>query len=84
MEKKETVAVGCTRNERGVSVKMCCVSCALKKITPVGKRICSLSDEKVDALDYCPEWLMDEGLRHAGRNRGGLVRDRDTKEIIIK
>ncbi len=72
-----------TRNERGIEIKKCCASCAHKCITPNSIRICTLTNEKVDSGFLCRGWAMSEGMQHAGRFRGGVVRDIDTKEVVI-
>ncbi len=84
MAKKKKITVSYTMNERGIKIRKCCASCAYKCITSVGKRICSLTDEKVDARFLCPEWDLNEVLQNAGRFRGGVVRDIDTKEVILR
>jgi len=84
MESKKEVLLSCTKNSRGISIKMCCASCAQKYYSYTGKRLCSLTNERVKALDFCAKWRMSEGLQHAGRFRGGVVRDKDTKKIILK
>ena len=72
------------RNNCGIRVKKCCASCNLKGFKPNGKRVCTLTlDEPVEATDLCEQWQMSEGLMNTGRRRG-VVRDIDTKEIIIK
>lgn len=70
------------RNQFGIRYKQCCASCALKKYTYTGKRFCSLSGEKVDAQDVCEHWQMSEGVKNAGR-KSGVVRDIETKEVVI-
>lgn len=70
------------RNNCGIKIKKCCASCERKGFKPNGKRICTLSHEQVKAQDNCNQWQMAEGLVNAGR-RKGVVRDIDTKEVII-
>ena len=70
------------RNNCGISIKKCCASCNLKGFKPNGKRICTLTHEKVNAQDKCKHWQMADGLINAGR-RKGVVKDIYTKEIIL-
>ena len=70
------------RNNCGIRIKRCCASCNLKEIQSTGKRICTLTQENVNALHVCEHWEIHEGLVNAGR-RKGVVRDIDTKETII-
>lgn len=70
------------RNNCGIMVKKCCASCALKGIKATGMRFCTLTHEKVKATDVCDEWKIRDGLMDCGRRRG-VVRDIDTKEVII-
>lgn len=69
-------------NQFGIAVKVCCASCALKKYSYDGKRLCSLNNEKVETLHICRKWQMSEGLKNAGRS-SGVVRDIVTKEVVI-
>ena len=69
-------------NQFGIAVKVCCASCALKKYSYDGKRLCSLNNEKVETLHICRKWQMSEGLKNAGR-KSGAVRDIVTKEVVI-
>ena len=70
------------RNRYGVKVRKCCLSCALKDYRADGTRICTKYDEVVGNRDKCKLWVMSDGLKNAGRG-GGVVRERDTKEIIL-
>ena len=70
------------RNQFGIRYKRCCASCALKQYSYDGKRVCSLSGEKVDAQDVCEHWQMGLGVENAGR-KTGVVRDIETKEVVI-
>ena len=70
------------RNQFGIAYKQCCASCALKGIKATGMRFCTLTHEKVKATDVCDEWKIRDGLMDCGRRRG-VVRDIDTKEVII-
>ena len=70
------------RNQFGIVYKQCCASCALKKYSYDGKRLCSLNNKEVEAHDVCRKWQVMEGLRNAGR-KSGVVRDMVTKEVVI-
>ena len=70
------------RNQFGIVYKQCCASCALKKYRYDGKRLCSLNNKMVEALDVCDYWQMMEGLQNAGR-KSGVVKDMVTKEVVI-
>ena len=70
------------RNQFGIVYKKCCASCALKKYSYDGKRLCSLNNKVVRALHICRKWQMSEGLKNAGRS-SGVVRDIVTKEVVI-
>ena len=70
------------RNQFGIVYKKCCASCALKKYSYDGKRLCSLNNKVVRALHICRKWQMSEGLKNAGR-KSGAVRDIVTKEVVI-
>ena len=72
----------CMRNNCGIAVKNCCASCAKKDYNAQAKRICTLTQKRVEATDLCEQWSMHEGLVNLGRRRG-VVRDMDTKEVII-
>ena len=71
------------RNQFGIAYKRCCASCGLKKYKCDGKRLCSLNDKEVKALNVCKKWQLSEGLKNAGR-KSGVVKDMVTKEIIIR
>lgn len=71
------------RNQFGIAYKRCCASCALKKYKYDGKRLCSLNDKEVKALNVCKHWQISEGIQNAGR-KSGVVKDMVTKEVIIR
>ena len=79
MAKKE---IEYERNQFGIVYKKCCASCALKKYSYDGKRLCSLNNKVVRALHICRKWQMSEGMKNAGR-KSGAVRDLVTKEVIF-
>ena len=70
------------RNQFGIVYKKCCASCALKKYSYDGKRLCSLNNKVIRALHICRKWQMSEGIKNAGR-KSGVVRDIETKEVVI-
>ena len=70
------------RNNCGIKIKKCCASCAKKDYNAQIKRICTLTHERVEATDLCEHWGMHDGLINMGR-RKGVVRDIDTKKVII-
>ena len=70
------------RKQYGIAYKRSCASCALKKYRYNGKRLCSLNNKMVEALDVCDYWQMTEGLLNAGR-KSGVVKDIETKEVVI-
>ena len=72
----------CMRNQFGIAVRKYCASCALKKYSYDGKRLCSLNNKVVRALHICRKWQMSEGMKNAGR-KSGAVRDLVTKEVIF-
>jgi len=69
-------------NQFGIAVRKCCASCALKKYSYDGKRLCSLNNKVVRALHICRKWQMSEGLKNAGLG-SGVVRHRATKEVLF-
>ena len=58
------------RNDRGVKVKKCCVSCEYKDVDKDGNRVCRLMQILRNAKDKCPNWEMSQGLRNAGKPYG--------------
>ena len=79
----EKMIIRSVRNEHGVKVKRCCASCLHKEITNEGARVCALMVLKVEQKFKCKQWQMSDGLKNAGKG-GGVVKDKDTKEIIIR
>ena len=69
-------------NQFGIAVKVCCASCALKKYSYDGKRLCSLNNKVVRAIHVCRKWQLSEGLKNAGLG-AGVVRHRATKEVLF-
>lgn len=70
------------RNAHGIKVKRCCASCQHKCIETDGTRICALMMIVVRQRFRCKQWQMVDGLKNAGKG-GGVVRDKETKAIII-
>lgn len=72
------------RTQYGVKVRACCASCFFKEIMRNGSRTCSLHDYKQVASCYgCNKWIMAEWLMNAGLGTG-IVRNRETKKIILQ
>lgn len=71
------------RNAHGVKVKRCCASCQHKCIEKDGTRICAAMMIVVGQKFKCKQWQMTDGLKHAGKG-GGVVRNKETKEIVIQ
>lgn len=76
------IKITSVRNAHGVKVKRCCASCEHKDIDSEGTRICQLMQLKVQQRFRCKQWQMSKGLQNAGLS-GGVVRDINTKEIIL-
>ena len=47
-------------------------------------RVCQKAGLKVEQKYCCSQWQMAAGLKNAGLQNGGVVRQRETKEIVIK
>jgi hypothetical protein len=67
-----------------VKVNRCCASCQHKECLNDGTRVCQKAGLKVEQKYCCSQWQMAAGLKNAGLQNGGVVRQRETKEIIIK
>ena len=70
-------------NKYRFRVRKWCASCGRKDVDEEGTRICTGMMLKVPPDFVCPRWQLSEGLQQAGHN-WGLVRHKDTKEIVIK
>ena len=79
MEKMRLTSV---RSAYDMKVKRCCASCQHKCIDKEGNRICALKMMMVEQKYKCKQWQMSKGMRNAGKG-GGVVRDKDTKKIVI-
>ena len=71
------------RNAHGMEVKCLCASCRHKCIKNDGTRFCAQMMLIVEQKYKCNQWQMADGLKNAGKG-GGVVRLRETQEIIIK
>jgi hypothetical protein len=67
-----------------VKVNRCCASCQHKECLNDGTRVCQKAGLKVEQKYCCSQWQMAAGLKNAGLQNGGVVRQRETKEIVIK
>ena len=67
-----------------VKVNRCCASCQYKECLNNGTRVCQKAGLKVEQKYCCNQWQMAAGLKNAGLQNGGVVRQRETKEIVIK
>ena len=79
----EKMIIRCVKNEYFVKVKRCCASCLHKEITNEGARVCALMELKVEQMFRCKKWQMSKGLENAGKS-GGVVKDKETKEVVIR
>ena len=70
-------------NAHSVKVKRCCASCQHRCIELDGTRVCALMMLKVQQKFKCKRWQMSDGLKNAGKG-GGVVRDRETKEVVLR
>lgn len=72
-----------TRNRYGIKVKCTCMSCAFKEITRnQSMRICTQDNKEVSRCYVCDNWKMNKTLQALGRE-WGVVKDKETKEVII-
>ena len=71
------------RNSHGIKVKRFCGSCQYRELDRDGNRICQLMQVIVAQKFRCKEWQMSDGLKNAGLQNGGVVRQKGTTEIII-
>ena len=73
----------CVRNQFGICVKKMCASCLYKKETrAVTLRYCTKKRQRVSPHGVCFRWKMSKQLIMVG-NALGVVRDKETKEVII-
>ena len=66
-----------------IRVNKMCASCQHKEVLRDGTRVCQKMTLKVEQRYLCRQWEMSDALKNAGCS-GGVVRERDTKEIIIR
>lgn len=60
-----------TKNHFGISIKMCCASCAYKEQSRlITKRGCAKHGREVRPCYFCDCWKMDEKTKAAGKSRG--------------
>lgn len=70
-------------NAYGITVKKMCASCAMKEVENDGERVCKKMQLKVRQGFCCRNWQMNDSLKNAGLQNGGVVRLRGTQEIVI-
>jgi len=80
----KVIRITSVRNAHGVKVKRCCASCQHKCIEKDGTRVCAQMMIRVEQRFKCKQWLMNDGLKNAGLQNGGVVRLEGTAEVIIK
>ena len=82
--KKRKIALEAVTNGYGIRIKMACMSCAHEDYTRARKlRLCCVTLNQVSQYHVCEKWTLSEQLEKAGSGNG-VVRDRITKEIVIK
>ena len=82
--KKRRIALESVTNGYGIRIKMACMSCAHKDYTRANKlRLCCVTLDQVSQYHVCEKWTLSEQLEKAGSGNG-VVRDRKTKEVVIK
>ena len=72
-----------TMNAYHIKVNKICASCKHKECMNDGTRVCQKMGLKVEQKYKCRQWEMADGLKNAGLQNGGVVRLRETKEIVI-
>ena len=71
-------------NAYHIKVNKCCASCKHKECMSNGTRVCQKMGLKVEQKYVCHQWEMADGLKNAGLRNRGVVRLRETKEIVIR
>ena len=71
------------KNQYQIEIKECCASCKHKVCLSNGTRVCQKMGLKVDRKYKCRKWEMSDGLKNAGKS-GGVVKDKETKEVVIR
>jgi hypothetical protein len=56
----------------------------MKEVQNDGERVCQKMGLKVKQQFCCRYWQMSDGLKNAGLQNGGVVRQRGTLEIVIR
>ena len=78
--KKKVMSV---RNEQGIKVKRCCVSCKDKFYNERGCRICNLRQLKVRPREVCKDWTMAQCRQQAGLHQG-RVKCKEYLKFVLK
>ena len=82
--KKKRIVLESVTNGYGIRINRSCMSCAHKDYTRANKlRLCCVTLDQVSQYHVCEKWTLSEQLEKAGSGNG-VVRDRITKEIVIK
>ena len=71
-------------NAYHIKVNKMCGSCKHKECMSDGSRVCQKMGLKVEQRYCCHHWEMNDGLKNAGLQNGGVVRLEGTAEVIIK
>ncbi len=58
------------KNQFGIDVKRCCLSCASKDINEYGTRKCTKGVQKIRGDTVCDQWQMGRTFQLAGCSRG--------------
>jgi len=80
---EKTVKITSVRNAYDIKVKRCCASCQHKCVDKDGNRVCAQMMIFVEQKYRCKQWQMSDSMKNAGKG-GGVVRLKDTTEIIIQ
>lgn len=70
-------------NAYHIKVNKMCASCQHKEVLRDGSRICQKVGLKVEQTFVCRHWEMNDGLKNAGLQNGGVVRFKGTQIIVI-
>ena len=73
-----------TLNAYHIKVNKICASCSHKECQLDGTRVCQKMGLMVEQNFICCHWQMSDGLKNAGLQNHGVVRLKETKEIIIR
>ena len=66
-----------------IKVNKICASCKHKECMGDGTRVCQKMGLIVEQKYVCRQWEMADGLKNAGLQNGGVVRQKGTHEIVI-